>query len=550
MSTGHIANLGYFKIPEINNEPLRNYEPHSNDRIKLQEALKDLIKKAPIEIPVFVNGEEIFTGKIQEQRNPSQHAITLAKYHEADSALIQKAIKGALAAKVQWEAMSFNDRAAIFLKAADLTAGKYRYKLMAATMLGQGKNIWQAEIDAAAELIDFWRFNTKYAQDIYQQQTPKNSPGVWNRVEYRPLEGFVYAVTPFNFTAIGGNLPSAPALMGNVILWKPSPGAILSNWIILEILREAGLPDGVLQFVPGPAIEITEEILKSRDFASLHFTGSTQVFKKLFKDIGNNIDIYKSYPRIVGETGGKNFHVIHKSANLQNAVNQTIRGAFEYQGQKCSACSRAYVPDSLWEGFREKLLIEHSKIKVGPVEEFTNFMGPVIHKASFNKIKSYIDWASSDPDSEIIAGGHYDDSTGYFVQPTIIVTKDPKSKTMTEEIFGPALTVYVYKADEYEQILDVVNETSNYALTGSIFAQDRAAIVTGENKLRNASGNFYINDKSTGAIVGQQPFGGSRASGTNDKAGSANLLYRFVSIRSIKENFINIEGFDYPSNVS
>ncbi|CAG8628049.1 2236_t:CDS:10 [Ambispora leptoticha] len=545
-----VANLGIFKIPEIKNEPMKTYPPHSEERAKLQAALSELRKKAPIEIPILVNGQEIRTDKIEEQRIPSDHATVLARYHEADPATIDKAIKGALAAKASWEALPFNDRAAVFLKAADLLSVKYRYKLLAATMLGQGKNAWQAEIDAAAELIDFWRFNAKYAQEIYQQQPPVNAPGVWNRLEYRPLEGFVYAIAPFNFTAIGGNLPSAPALMGNVVLLKPSPSAVLSNWIVLEILREAGLPDGVIQFIPGPAAEITEQILKSPDFASLHFTGSTQIFKKLWKDIGNNIDIYKSYPRIVGETGGKNFHVIHKSANIENAVHQTIRGAFEYAGQKCSAASRVYVADSVWDEFRTALLTEHAKIKVGPVEDFTNFYGPVIHKASFEKIKSYIEWAKGDASSEIIAGGSYDDSKGYFVQPTIIVTSNPKSKTISEEIFGPVLTIYVYKSDDYEKILDVVNETSGYGLTGALFAQDLHAILLGQNKLRHAAGNFYLNEKSTGAMVGQQPFGGARASGTNDKAGSPNLLYRFVSMRTIKENFINIENFSYPSNLA
>ncbi|RGB40968.1 1-pyrroline-5-carboxylate dehydrogenase [Rhizophagus diaphanus] len=543
------ATLGTFKLPEINNEPMRNYEPGSADRTKLLATLEELKAQAPFEIPLFINGEKICTGKFQEQKIPSDHKTILARAHEADTSIVEKAIKGALKAQSIWETYPFSDRSAIFLKAADLAAGKYRYKLLAATMLGQGKNTWQAEIDSAAELIDFWRFNVKYAHEVYQQQPSKNSPGVWNRVEYRPLEGFVYAITPFNFTAIGGNLPSAPALMGNVILWKPSPGALLSNWIVLEILREAGLPDGVIQFIPGPAEQITETIFKSPDFASLHFTGSTAVFKKLWKDIGNNIDIYRSYPRIVGETGGKNFHLLHKSANVQNAVNQTIRGAFEYQGQKCSACSRVYVPDSLWDEFRELLLQQHSKIKTGPPEDFSNFMGAVIHEASFEKIKGYIDWAANDADSEIIAGGTYSKSKGYFIDPTVVVTKNPKSKTMVEEIFGPVLTIYVYKADEYEEILDIVNSTTDYALTGSIFSEDRSATITAANKLRHASGNFYINDKSTGAIVGQQPFGGSRSSGTNDKAGSPSLLYRFVSMRTIKENFINIEDHIYPSNL-
>ncbi|CAG8461963.1 7691_t:CDS:2 [Diversispora eburnea] len=499
MSLPIAPTFGTFKIPEINNELM--------ERAKLQTALNELKSQFPIEIPLLINGKEVDesiprpqvrNNKTSDQRNPSDHQTIVAKYHEAEPSHIEDAIKGALETKSIWENYSIKDRCSIFLKAADLVSGKYRYKLMAATML--------AEIDAAAELIDFWRFNAKFACEIYQEQPIKNSAGVWNRIEYRPLEGIVYAISPFNFTAIGGNLPSAPALMGNVVLWKPSPFAVLSNWIILQILREAGLPDGVIQFVPGPAEEITNQILKSPDFAALHFTGSTFVFKKLFKKIGNNIDIYKSYPRIVGETGGKNFHIIHKSADLNNAVQQTIRGAFEYQGQKCSACSRAYIPESLWEGFCSKLRDEHSRIKVGSVE------------ASFAKIKDYIDHASNDSECEIIAGGKCDDSEGYFIPPTIIFTKNPKSKFMVEEIFG--------------------------------FASDRAAIVLGEHKLRNAAGNFYINDKSTGAVVGQQPFGGSRGSGTNDKAGSHTALYRFVSMRTIKENFINLEEFIYPSNLS
>ncbi|CAG8560941.1 7716_t:CDS:10 [Diversispora eburnea] len=518
LSKASPATLGTFRLPDIKNEPMRNYPPGSEDRAKLQAALKEFKNKAPIEIPVFVNGKEIYTNKIIEQRNPSEHATIIAKFHEADSTIVEQAIKGALDIKPIWESFPLADRSAIFLKAADLAATKYRYKLLAATMLGQGKNTWQAEIDAAAETIDFWRFNVKYAHQMYQQQPTENSPGVWNRVEYRPLEGFVYAITPFNFTAIAGNLTGAPALLGNVVLHKPSASSVLSNWVIMEIFREAGLPDGVIQFIPGPAQEITDQILKSPDFASLHFTGSTTVFRKLWKDIGNNIENYKSYPRIVGETGGKNFHVIHESANVTNAVNQTIRGAFEYQGQKCSACSRAYVPDSLWEKFRNELLKEHAKIKIGPTLAILwaqSYNSPFFSNSnSFAKIKSYIEWVKEDGDSEIIAGGNYDDSKGYFVSPTIVVTKNPKSKTIVEEIFG-------YKADEFDQIIDIAND-SVYALTGSIFAQERSAVLLAHNKLRHASGNFYINDKCTGAIVGQQPFG---------------------------ENFLDIEEFTYPSNL-
>lgn len=462
--------------------------------------------------------------------------------------VVVQAVVGALRAKEQWETMSFSDRAAIFLKAADLLSGPYRYKVMAAAMLGQGKTIWQAEIDAAAELADFWRFNCTYAEQIYAEQPPKHAPGTWNRVEYRALEGFVVAISPFNFTAIGGNLCSAPALMGNVVLWKPSASAILSNYLVHEILMEAGLPPGVIQFVPGPATETVHLLLEQPDLAGVHFTGSTEVFKKIWRQIGNNIDIYKSYPRLVGETGGKNFHFIHESAHLANAVHNTIRAAFEYQGQKCSACSRLYVPDSIWPAFREMLVSETAKIKVGGVDDLSVFCGPLINRAAFNKVRSYIDFARTSADAEILVGGKYDDSKGYFVEPTIILTKDPTFKTMQEEIFGPVLTVFVYPAREYQKCMEEVATASTYALTGSLFAKDRAVIAQGSAILRHAAGNFYINDKSTGAVVGQQPFGGSRQSGTNDKAGSALNLYRWISPRAIKESFVQLEHYTYPSN--
>lgn len=433
-----------------------------------------------------------------------------------------------------------------------LTHCAFRYKMMAATMLGQGKNIWQAEIDAAAELCDFWRFNCKYAEEMYHQQPPKNAPGTWNRTEYRGLDGFVLAVSPFNFTAIGGNLPSAPALMGNVVLWKPSPSAVYSNYLVYELLVEAGLPPGVIQFVPGPAEEICSAAIDHPDFASLHYTGSTQVFRKLWKQIGNNIDRYKCYPRIVGETGGKNYHILHKSlddAGVRHAALQTIRAAFEFQGQKCSACSRVYVPESLFPEFRKQLLAEHAKIKQGAPHNFENFMGPVINKFAFDKIKGFIAHATSDDDCQILAGGKCDDSVGYFVEPTIILTKNPLTKTMREEIFGPVVTIYVYEDTKFEETCKLITDTTEYGLTGAFFGKDRASIVAGSNLLRHTAGNFYINDKCTGAVVGQQPFGGGRASGTNDKAGSWSLLVRFVSTRSIKENFVPIEDFIYPSNV-
>ncbi|KAG0233070.1 1-pyrroline-5-carboxylate dehydrogenase [Actinomortierella wolfii] len=543
------ATLANFKIPQVANEPMKSYAPGSPERAALQAALKQLRVQAPLDIPCVVNGEEVRTGIVEKQVMPHEHKTVLCNYHNADEALVAKAIDGALAAKKNWANTPFSDRAAIFLKAADLISTKYRYKIMAATMLGQGKNAWQAEIDAAAELIDFFRFGVKYAEELYSVQPPQNSAFTWNRTEYRPLEGFVFAVSPFNFTAIGGNLAGAPVLMGNVCVWKPAPAATYASYVVYEILREAGLPAGVIQFIPGPAPEVVGQVLKHPEFAALHFTGSTHVFRKLWKDIGNNIENYKSYPRIVGETGGKNFHMVHKSANVKSVVLNTIRSAFEYQGQKCSACSRAYFPDNLWPEIKAGLLENHARIQQGPVDEFQNFMGPVINKFSFDKIKSYIDWAKSDKESEIIAGGTYDDSVGYYVQPTIIVTTNPKSKTMVEEIFGPVLTIYVYKAEEYEKTLELVATSSMYALTGSLFSQDRYATIVGANALRDAAGNFYINDKSTGAVVGQQPFGGGRASGTNDKAGSAAILSRFVSPRSIKESFVDLEEFIYPSNL-
>jgi 1-pyrroline-5-carboxylate dehydrogenase len=424
---------------------------------------------------------------------------------------------------------------------------------MAATILGQGKNAWQAEIDAAAELVDFLRFNVKYAEELYSQQPPFNSPGVWNRLEYRALEGFVYAISPFNFTAIGGNLPGAPALMGNVVIWKPSPSAVASNYLIHQIFLEAGMPPGIIQFVPGDAEEVTKVVFAHPQFAGLHYTGSTAVFRKLYGQIAGGIadGKYKGYPRIVAETGGKNFHLIHRSADILNAVINTIRGAFEYQGQKCSACSRAYVPASMWDEFKSQIVAETEKLKVGPPEDFGNFIGAVIHEASFKKLSKVIDEAKNDKDLELITGGKYDGSKGYFVHPTIYVTKTSSHAYLSTEFFGPILTIYVYDDSSptaFENICKTVDQTSDYALTGSVFARDRAAVRYAEEALRNSAGNFYINCKSTGAVVGQQPFGGARASGTNDKAGSANLLSRFVSLRSIKEEFLSTGSVAYPSN--
>ncbi|KAG2155085.1 Aldehyde/histidinol dehydrogenase [Suillus bovinus] len=546
MSTPQLAT---FKIPAIENEPMRSYAVGSAERRGLEAALAQMQQELPFEVPCIVNGSPIKTGKLAKQPIPSDHARHLCVYHEADEATVASAIDGALSAKAEWEAMPWNDRAAIFLRAAELVSGKYRYKLVAATMLGQGKNAWQAEIDAAAELTDFFRFGVKYVEELYAQQPPKNAAGSWNRVEYRALEGFVLAVSPFNFTAIGGNLPGVPAIVGNTVVWKPSPAATYSNYLIYQILAEAGVPPGVIQFVPGPPPEVVAQAISHPNFAALHFTGSTFIFKKLWKDIAANLNKYKGYPRIVGETGGKNFHVIHKSAEIRNAVLQTIRGGFEYQGQKCSALSRLYVSSSLWSsGFKDLLLSEIAKIKIGPSSDFGNFMGPVIGRPAYDKIISFIQKAK-DAGGEVLIGGTGDDSKGYFIQPTIILTKDPQSITMKEEIFGPVITVYVYDDADYEKTLELIDNTSPYALTGSIFAADRKALLTATNKLRNAAGNVYYNEKCTGAVVGQQPFGGGRASGTNDKAGSISIFYRFVSARSIKENFVGLEDFQYPSNL-
>ncbi|KAG6831982.1 hypothetical protein H0H87_003126 [Tephrocybe sp. NHM501043] len=546
MSTPQLAT---FKIPAIENEPMRSYAPGSADRKALEAEITEMEQQLPFRVPCIINGKEVKTGKIAKQPMPHDHARHLCEYYEADEATVASAIEGALAAKDEWESLPWNDRAAIFLKAADLASGKYRYKLLAATILGQGKNAWQAEIDAAAEFSDFLRFGVKFVEELYSQQPAKNAPGVWNRVEYRALEGFVLAVSPFNFTAIGGNLPGTPALVGNVVVWKPSPAATYSNYIVHQIFTEAGVPPGVIQFTPGPPAEVVAQAINNPNFAALHFTGSTFIFKKLWKDIAANLDIYKGYPRIVGETGGKNFHIVHKSAEVRNAVLQAVRAAFEYQGQKCSALSRLYVSTSVWNnGFKDQLISEIAKIKVGSPVDFSNFMGPVIGRPAYDKIIGYIQKAK-EAGGEILIGGTGDDSKGYFIQPTVILSKDPKSVTLVEEIFGPVLTVYLYEDEDYEKTLDLIDSTTSYALTGAIFAADRKALLTATNRLRNSAGNVYYNEKCTGAVVGQQPFGGARASGTNDKAGSIAIFYRFVSARSIKENFIGLENFSYPSNL-
>ncbi|KAL7267952.1 1-pyrroline-5-carboxylate dehydrogenase [Rhizina undulata] len=547
-----MSTLATFKVPKVENEPNKHYAKGSPDRAALEAAVSKLRSKAPISVPLFINSEAITTKSLVGQPIPSAHATLLADSSQASPEQVSAAIEAALAAKPSWESLPFADRAVIFLKAADLISGKYRYDIMAATILGQGKNAWQAEIDAAAELIDFLRFNVAFAEELYSQQPPKNSPGVWNRVEYRPLEGFVYAITPFNFTAIAGNLPCAPALMGNVVVWKPSPSAIYSNYLLYQILLEAGLPPNVIQFVPGDAEAVTKVVLAHKEFASLHFTGSTAVFRHLYGKIAEGVveGRFKSYPRIVGETGGKNFHVVHSSADVRNAVVQTIRGAFEYQGQKCSACSRAYIPASISKEFLASLKEETERLKIGaPDEGADNFIGPVIHRGSFDKLKNVIDQSNKDPSLTLLTGGTYNDSKGFYIHPTVYVAKDPHHELFNKELFGPIMILYVYPDEEFEKVLKTVDETGGgYGLTGSIFAKDRYVLRLAEEKLRNSSGNFYLNCKSTGAVVGQQPFGGARASGTNDKAGSMSLLQRFVSVRSIKEEFVPTEKVQYPSN--
>ncbi|MCJ1418529.1 1-pyrroline-5-carboxylate dehydrogenase [Xylographa parallela] len=548
-----MATIATYRVPKVENEIMRPYTKGSPERKALQAAFQALKEKAPLDVPAVIGGKEIKSQSILTQAIPSAHVEKIASYSNASNQDVSRAINAALAARPAWETLPFADRAAIFLKAADLVAGKYRYEIMAATMLGQGKNAWQAEIDSAAELCDFLRFNVQYAQELYAQQPVHNAPGVWNRVEYRALEGFVYAISPFNFTAIGGNLPCAPALMGNVVVWKPSPSAIASNYILYNILLEAGLPRNVIQFVPGDAESVTSVALSHPQFASLHYTGSTAVFRSLYGKIGEGIakGTYRGYPRVIGETGGKNFHLIHKSADLCNAVVQTARGAFEYSGQKCSATSRVYVPSSLYDDFSAQLVEATQALKVGPPDAFENFIGPVIHEASFAKLKKVIDDAKEDKDLELLVGGNYDNSTGYYIHPTVYRTSTPTHPILSTELFGPIVALYVYDDSSltaFQDVCELINTTSAYALTGSVFAADREAIRYAEDALRDSAGNFYINCKSTGAVVGQQPFGGARASGTNDKAGSMNLLMRFVSARSMKEEFVGTEKVEYPSN--
>lgn len=535
---------GYFNYPIPVNEPVLNYAPGSKEKEILKKTLAEL-KGQDMDIPMFIGGEEVRTGSSKPIHPPHERAHTLGHFHAGDASHVTQAIDAALAARESWSNMPWEDRAAIFLKAADLIATKYRPYMNGTTMLGQSKNAFQAEIDSACEIIDFLRFNVHFLSEIYRQQ-PISGPGVHNRLEYRALEGFVLAITPFNFTAIGGNLPTAPAMCGNTVVWKPANTQIYSAQMFMRILIEAGLPAGVINliYVDGPTIG--EVCFAHRDFAGVHFTGSTGVFNRMWKTIGENVGGYKSYPRIVGETGGKDFVIAHASADPDAVVTALLRGSFEFQGQKCSAASRCYIPSNMADEVRQKLIEGVKSFKMGTVEDFTNFVNAVIDEKAFDSIAGYIEKAKADSGAEIIVGGGYDKSVGFFIEPTIIETKNPKSLTMCEEIFGPVLTMYVYPADQFEQTLELLDDTSPYALTGAVLAQDRDAVVLATRKLRNAAGNFYINDKPTGAVVGQQPFGGARASGTNDKAGSALNLYRWLSARTIKETFVSPTDYRYP----
>ena len=541
----NLLNNAIINVPHPQNEPIYDYAPGTPERAKLKEAIDEIAGKK-IEIPLIIGGKEVRTGKLGKVVMPHDHQHVLAEYHMAGEEEIKMAIDAAMTAKQEWASLRWEERAAIFLKAADLIAGKYRYQINAISMLSTSKNAYQAEIDAACELIDFLRFNVYFAQKIYSEQPMYSPNGVWNYVQHRPLEGFILAVTPFNFTAIAGNLPTSPGIMGNTVLWKPASTCLYSPYLIMQILKEAGLPDGVINFIPGSGSMIGGLCLPHADLGGVHFTGSTAVFQQMWKTVGENIANYKSYPRIVGETGGKDFIVAHPSANVKKLVTGIVRGAFEYQGQKCSAASRAYVPASLWPDVKAYLESEVARIKMGPVSDFRNFFNAVIDKAAFDSISEYIDYAKQAADAEVIIGGGCDDSVGYFIEPTVILTDNPHFKTMEEEIFGPVITIYVYQDEQYEGALELCDQTSIYALTGAIFATDRKAVSVALSKLENAAGNFYVNDKPTGSIVGQQPFGGARASGTNDKAGSQFNLMRWVSTRSIKETYDAPETFDYP----
>jgi len=532
------------KVPVPSNEPVYSYPPGTGTRESLKAQLQKMLDEE-IEIPLIIGGKEIRTGDLSDCRCPHDHRHLLGQYHKAGPKEIDKAVAEAKKAWKDWSGMDWVSRVSVFLRAAELLATKYRNILNAATMLGQSKTAHQAEVDSASELIDFYRFNPYYISQIYALQ-PDSSASTWNYMEYRALEGFVFAVTPFNFTSIAGNLPTSPAMMGNTVLWKPASSAVYSAYFLTQLWKEAGLPAGVINFIPGPGRYVGDPVLEKADLAGVHFTGSTSVFQDMWKTIGTNIMNYRSYPRIVGETGGKDFVFVHASAEVETVVTALIRGAFEYQGQKCSAASRAYLPSNLWPSIKERVVEEIRTIKIGDVTDFTKFMGAIIDKLAFDSIVEYIEYAKESTEAEIICGGSYNDKKGYFVEPTIVVVTDPKHKLMEEEIFGPVLTVYVYAATDFEKTLDLCNTTSPYGLTGSIFATDQKAIVKAFKTLRYAAGNFYINDKPTGAVVSQQPFGGARGSGTNDKAGSILNLLRWTSARAVKENLNPPKNYRYP----
>jgi 1-pyrroline-5-carboxylate dehydrogenase len=533
------------RVPVAINEPVKSYAANSPERSELLAMYDKMYQQEPIDIPMYIGSEKVYTSNKKHLTSPHDHKKVLGHYNIGDAKHVELAIEKALAAKEAWAALPWEERAAVFLRAADLLAGPFRAKMNAATMLAQSKNVFQAEIDAACELIDFFRFNVQYMSEIYREQ-PESLPGMWNRLQYRPLEGFVFALTPFNFTSIAANLSAAPAMMGNVVVWKPAETQIYSAQVIMELFQAAGLPDGVINMVTVSGEIAGDVIFKHKDFAGIHFTGSTGVFRNLWKTIANNIENYRSYPRIVGETGGKDFVMVHKSANAKEVATALTRGAFEFQGQKCSAASRAYIPSNLWADVKKTLVEQLSSIKMGTPADTSNFVNAVISERSFDKIASYIEFAKQANDAEIIAGGNYDKSVGYFIEPTVIVTTNPQFKSMVEEIFGPVMTIYVYEEDKYEETLKIVDSTSEYALTGSIIANDRYAIQKALIALEHSAGNFYVNDKPTGAVVGQQPFGGARGSGTNDKAGAPLNLLRWVSARTIKETFIPANDYRYP----
>ena len=535
---------GFFKVPVAINEPVKSYKPGSEEREEVLLTYNTMLSKT-IDVPMYINGENVTSGNTETMHPPHDHKHVLGTYHTAQKEHIKSAISTALEARKSWSQMPWEQRAGVFLRAAELIAGPYRAKINASTMIAQSKTVFQAEIDAACEFVDFLRFNVQFMTDIYKDQ-PQSTSGAWNRIEYRPLEGFTYAVSPFNFTSIAGNLPACMALMGNVVVWKPSDSQVYSAKVIMDIFEEAGIPPGVINVVFGDPVMITDTVLASPDFSGLHFTGSTHIFKDLWKQIGNNIHNYKTYPRIVGETGGKDFIVAHPSANAKQVGTGMLRGAFEFQGQKCSAASRAYIPQSLWPDIKAFLIKEMKTFKMGSPDDFSNFITAVIHEGSFDKLAGFIDQAKLDSDATIIAGGGYNKSKGYFIEPTVIQTTNPKYATMSTELFGPVMTVFVYEDADFEATLKLVDETSEYALTGAIFSNDRYAANVATKALENAAGNFYINDKPSGAVVGQQPFGGARASGTNDKAGSAQNLLRWVSPRMIKETFVTPTDYRYP----